>query len=35
MDELPLRGAVDRIAADFDLKRKQVYQTALELKNEN
>ncbi|GLQ16897.1 16S rRNA (cytidine(1402)-2'-O)-methyltransferase [Maritalea porphyrae] len=35
MDELPLRGAVDKIAADFGLKRKQVYQTALELKNED
>jgi len=34
MEELPLRGAVDKVAADFDLKRKQVYQMALELKND-
>jgi 16S rRNA (cytidine1402-2'-O)-methyltransferase len=33
MQELPLRGAVDKIAADFELKRKQVYQAALELKD--
>jgi len=33
MEEMPLRGAVDKVAADFDLKRKQVYQTALELKD--
>lgn len=33
MEELPLRGAVDKIAADFDLKRKQVYQAALELRD--
>ena len=33
MEEMPLRGAVDKVAADFDLKRKQVYQIALELKN--
>lgn len=34
MEEMPLRGAVDKVAADFDLKRKQVYQVALELKDE-
>ena len=33
MQELPFRGAVDKIAADFELKRKQVYQAALELKD--
>lgn len=33
MDEMPLRGAVDKVAADFDLKRKQVYQIALEFKD--
>ena len=33
LKDMPLRGAVDQIAADFDLKRKQVYQAALEMRD--
>jgi len=33
MQEMPLRGAVDQVAADFSLKRKLVYQKALELRD--
>ena len=33
LTELPLRGAVDQIASDFGLKRKQVYQAALEMRD--
>ncbi|MCF4096970.1 16S rRNA (cytidine(1402)-2'-O)-methyltransferase [Maritalea mediterranea] len=32
LEELPLRSAVDEVAQGFGLKRKQVYQAALELK---
>ena len=33
LTEMPLRGAVDQIASDFGLKRKQVYQAALEMRD--
>ena len=33
MSEQPLRAAVDEIAARFSLKRKEVYDAALALKN--